>query len=350
MSGAGKPSETGVRLGGTGDQSSKANSLNREKEKETLPKKNYSSQNLAALKEKNDSFLDKTLGDRELLSQKDDTRMDLSYETASRLLDSSILSRTQLTSAYARQKEAERQREREKLREKMASFGIGSSILTTSELKKKAEPSSSQSTKNILDVVKPVFPPPHEEISPGDILRPGESILSADKESRGGRGRGLSSNIHKIINSPSNFSMGGSGVGKKAAPMLSTGEASAQNKNRPKSIFQRLAEGDYKASRLDSKEMGDFLFDVREQLLIAKKIAQQKNRFIDDKKSFRLKRDYRRLKTIMLDLDETLIHSEDYLAGQKYDYVFEMDNPGSYRKEVGFFDAENRSLLSAISI
>jgi predicted HAD superfamily phosphohydrolase YqeG len=33
------------------------------------------------------------------------------------------------------------------------------------------------------------------------------------------------------------------------------------------------------------------------------------------------------LKIIMIDLDETLIHSEDYTYGNIYDFVFEMDNP-----------------------
>lgn len=41
------------------------------------------------------------------------------------------------------------------------------------------------------------------------------------------------------------------------------------------------------------------------------------------------------LKTIIVDLDETLIHSEDFSYGNQYDYVFEMDNPNfPHKKDV----------------
>lgn len=37
----------------------------------------------------------------------------------------------------------------------------------------------------------------------------------------------------------------------------------------------------------------------------------------------------------MIDLDETLIHSEDFTYGNTYDFVFEMENPNTApRKDV----------------
>lgn len=37
----------------------------------------------------------------------------------------------------------------------------------------------------------------------------------------------------------------------------------------------------------------------------------------------------------MIDLDETLIHSEDFTYGNSYDFIFEMDNPNlGARKDV----------------
>jgi hypothetical protein len=48
----------------------------------------------------------------------------------------------------------------------------------------------------------------------------------------------------------------------------------------------------------------------------------------------------------MIDLDETLIHSEDFTYGNVYDFVFEMDNPSlGSRKDVLADNLENRSVL-----
>ena len=57
------------------------------------------------------------------------------------------------------------------------------------------------------------------------------------------------------------------------------------------------------------------------------------------------------LKTILIDLDETLIHTEDFVYGNSYDYVFEMDNPTlAPKKDVdNRLPIEDRSLLSTIS-
>lgn len=45
----------------------------------------------------------------------------------------------------------------------------------------------------------------------------------------------------------------------------------------------------------------------------------------------------------MIDLDETLIHSEDFMRDNKYDFVFEMNNPNiAAKKEV--FDCNSRKL------
>lgn len=39
----------------------------------------------------------------------------------------------------------------------------------------------------------------------------------------------------------------------------------------------------------------------------------------------------------MVDLDETLIHSEDFTYGNSYDFIFEMDNPNTApKKDVSF--------------
>jgi predicted HAD superfamily phosphohydrolase YqeG len=38
-----------------------------------------------------------------------------------------------------------------------------------------------------------------------------------------------------------------------------------------------------------------------------------------------LKRDFKKLKTVLLDLDETLIHSEEWEAGKKYDIEVEIE-------------------------
>lgn len=106
-----------------------------------------------------------------------------------------------------------------------------------------------------------------------------------------------------------------------------------------KSFYEKIVSGEFR-DRPDSKEFSDFLYGVKEQLVIAKRIYQNANKYIDPKKSVRLKRDFKsktvsnlELKTIMIDLDETLIHSEDFMYGGTYDFVFEMDNPSTAPKK-----------------
>lgn len=118
----------------------------------------------------------------------------------------------------------------------------------------------------------------------------------------------------------------------------SRGPSTTSTPTKPKSFFQRICQGDFRDKT--DQQYSEFIQSLKEQYQIAKRIRDSGFASVVEKKTtIRLKRDFKKLKTIILDLDETLIHSEDYVPGRNYDYVFVMDNLTFPHKkdEIGVF-------------
>lgn len=86
------------------------------------------------------------------------------------------------------------------------------------------------------------------------------------------------------------------------------------------SCLERIANESYSKKRVSPVSVfGRFLSDCKDQLILARR-AEKAMRFKPYQgEKIRLKRNFKKLKTVLLDLDETLIHSEEWIAGQKYD-------------------------------
>ncbi len=96
-----------------------------------------------------------------------------------------------------------------------------------------------------------------------------------------GGGAGASSGIHKIV--PQSF-------GSKWNDQVSTGTGEAPSKK--KSFYEKVFNYEFR-EKPDSKEFGEFLSSLKDQLVLAKRINQNTAKFIDNKKNIRLKRDFK---------------------------------------------------------
>lgn len=161
------------------------------------------------------------------------------------------------------------------------------------------------------------------------------------------RMKNTSTNIHQIsplqYSGPSTSGLGRTNPNHNSATQesLSVGEYSKVSVGpapKPKSYFQRICQGEFRDK--SDPQYSEFIQSLKEQYNIAKRIRDSGFASIVEKKTtVRLKRDFKKLKTIILDLDETLIHSEDFVPGRSYDYIFVMDNTTYPHKkdEIGVF-------------
>jgi hypothetical protein len=131
---------------------------------------------------------------------------------------------------------------------------------------------------------------------------------------------------------------------------LQTGTEESQ----PKTFFERCVNLEF-LSKSESKDFSDFIYSLKDQYNTARYIRQSKSHPVEASKAMRLKRDFKstfilaELKTIILDLDETLLHTEDFKAGNSYDYVFDLESAqNQYKKEVLSVSLENWRILQTL--
>jgi Dullard-like phosphatase family protein len=206
-------------------------------------------------------------------------------------------------------------------------------------------------------------PPPRYESPPGvkqgtmekEIVTTdsslGSTMTHASRQGFKDRLKSTTSNIHKISSQQySTMSQGGLNLSRTNPSYGSSTQESHQtheefsvkttskSAHKPKSYFQKIVEGDYRDK--NDPQYSEFIAALREQFNIAKRVRDSGfGSIVEKKNTVRLKRDFKKLKTIILDLDETLIHSEDYVPGRNYDYIFMMDNLALPHKkdEIGVF-------------
>lgn len=125
--------------------------------------------------------------------------------------------------------------------------------------------------------------------------------------------------------------------------------SSLQKMDRPMGYLERITNQKYHA-RGDARGRGfdKYQRECKEDLVLAKNAARNLNSKPVQNGSLRLHRDYDsnfnfqirlfntilELKTLILDLDETLIHAEDYQRTKQYDMVVDMASPGSRINDV----------------
>ena len=116
---------------------------------------------------------------------------------------------------------------------------------------------------------------------------------------------------------------------------LPTKREQRSSENRNTSFFKRLHERNYIRAFEDG--FADYLSTSRQELLKARKLqkAAETNFKLGD--SVYLPSSYSRRKTLLLDMDETLIHSEEYKQGTVYDLIIDMAGMMRNTQKIGVF-------------
>lgn len=151
----------------------------------------------------------------------------------------------------------------------------------------------------ILEDVKPEFVPPHDDRIPDTPVNSSQStkdvaltaaqpkIVSKERE----RLKYQATNIHKISATappPTSYATKLNSMKQQPSEVVTgTGEAPVKGK----SFYEKIFNLEFK-DKCDSREFGDFLYGLKEQLMISKKLNHYASKY-SEKKSVRLKRDFK---------------------------------------------------------
>ena len=114
-------------------------------------------------------------------------------------------------------------------------------------------------------------------------------------------------------------------------PRISAKKQAKSYLKQDKSYINRVCCSDFKAQKGSDFKL--YLEECKEDLVLALKAR----RFFQSRSlsvtPLRLKGKMSGIKTLLVDLDETLIHAEDFNAAKKYDIVVELSQTGNYRAD-----------------
>lgn len=101
--------------------------------------------------------------------------------------------------------------------------------------------------------------------------------------------------------------------------------------------FKIISEGN--STSFSDPNFSDYLNSCKSEYIKARHLETLANAAVIGEPVY-LPNSYSRVKTLLLDMDETLIHSEEYKPGEKYDYVIQIPNC-SIKDKIGVFVRPN---------